>query len=150
MRRNLVLAGLILLLVAVVMYFGSTVGITLKTLRVSGILQPGEIAEQSFSYKEEVITVTASPPIPLNVEIQGNVITESVFNNLFVAISSGPGTVLVNNNYTTPVKVQIVVVNLASPVALLGILSLLGLVIGVVGGVILVVGVVRKEKREEP
>ncbi|BCS94312.1 hypothetical protein L3N51_01061 [Metallosphaera sp. J1] len=146
MRRNLVLAGLIIMLVAVVMYFSAFFEIHQNTVTASGTLQPGQSVQESFSYKEDVITVIASPPVTLNVNVQGNVVTQNVFNNAFVAIATGSGNLIVQNNYTSPVKVDIVVANLASPIALFGILSLLGIVLGIAGVVVLVIGVLRKEK----
>lgn len=151
MKRNYVLAGLILLLVAATLYFVSYLGESSLLIRGQVYLLPGGSAQIPFNFGQAVITYSDGRGIPLSVKVLNGSILASAgpidgYFSVIVMGSREEATIV--NNYTSPLSVKYVVVSTGSLTLLYGVMSLLSILFGIVGVVLIVLGVLRGRKNQ--
>ncbi len=151
MKRNYVLAGLVILLVAVTLYFVSYLGTSSNVISGQAYLSPGESTQVSFDFSEAVISYSDGRALPLSVSVDNGQIvsTAGPFNGFYAVIIMGSHEVAtITNNYTFPLSVKYALVNAGTSTLVYGAMSLLSVVLGVVGIVLVVLGVLRGRRRE--
>ncbi|AWR98453.1 hypothetical protein [Metallosphaera hakonensis] len=147
MRRGTVLLGLVILLIGVVLYGASTIFTTLNTISVSGTLNPGQEVSQPYNFQEASIVVKTTPPVPIEIESNGNLIGTFFVDGIMVALSQGGNQVVLINNTSVPLKVTLHIMNAGTSILVFGIMALLGIALGAVGLIVTILGLLRKPQQ---
>ncbi|QKR00684.1 hypothetical protein GWK48_10055 [Metallosphaera tengchongensis] len=145
MKRNYVLAGLYILLAGVVLFAAGNLGSSLGTITGNGVIPSGGVTTLSFNFPQAAILYTDKTSVPVDISVKGgSVLTSLVFQGRFILLVSGRDEelVIVNNN-TFPVDLTLEVAD-TSQTVLYGVFSLLGTALMIIGGVLAVLGIIRK------
>ncbi|WP_291766485.1 hypothetical protein [Caldivirga sp. UBA161] len=156
MRRGLLVAGIALIVVALVFFIVGAyiIGKTFKPLTTTAALNPGENITIGVASPGKALTIYYSSSINKPLRIYSN---ESGFmittyrDGYYVVVFTmlnGTSVLYLINNYSVPITIKYSTANLVIISSIAGgVLILLSIVVGVVGVILIILGLVLKSSR---
>ncbi|ADY01548.1 hypothetical protein VMUT_1343 [Vulcanisaeta moutnovskia 768-28] len=157
MRRGLLIVGVILIIVAIVIFVVSTyvVARQVKPATMAVTLSPGDNVTVGTASLGKVLTVVYTDSInqPLETYITVPGILKTIYSNgqyvVAYTVTTGTGTLYLVNNYSVPVtiKYSIIGVSVTSSIIIAGALAFVAIIIGVVGVILAILGAVLRSRK---